>query len=80
MVHTFIVYCNVELELTIQLINSTTVRLSWPASPPGFILETRLALTPGASWMPVTAQPTEIDGDFVLTLPIEGLQFFQLVR
>jgi len=67
-------------ELRIERINHT-VRLTWPASAPGFVLEYSFNISPGTEWFPVEAKPEEANGFKQVVLAISFTrQWFRLRR
>ena len=54
------------------------ISISWPISPPGFVLESSATLLPG-SWTPVPGSPLQSNGENLQLVPITGTnQFFRL--
>jgi hypothetical protein len=61
--------------------NDHTVRLTWPASANGFVLEYAFDLSPGAEWLPVEIEPEEVNGFKQVVLPVPFTrQWFRLRR
>lgn len=57
----------------------TSVLISWPAAPSGFVLESAPYLYSPTNWTPVSGSPTLINGQYLLSVPITGTnQFFRL--
>jgi len=55
-----------------------SIVLRWPASEPGYVLETATELAPGATWEPVASPPTIEGSDHVVTHEISNRRFFRL--
>ena len=62
-----------------QVTPGDQLRLAWPAAFSGFVLETKDALGPAASWLPAGPAPVVIGDQNVVTVDIAGqAQFFRL--
>jgi hypothetical protein len=58
---------------------SSSLTLTWPAVPAGYVLEDAPTLAPGAIWSTNTPAPTMVQGTNYLTLPANDAQrFFRL--
>jgi hypothetical protein len=56
----------------------TSLLISWPTSPSGFVLETSGSLLPG-SWAPAPGSPLQFNGQNLQSVPFTGAnQFFRL--
>jgi sugar lactone lactonase YvrE len=65
--------------LSVTLDPSGRVRLSWPASAAGFLLEVTEAVTAPIPWLPAQGQPTLDAGQFTLLVePAATARFFRL--
>lgn len=58
--------------------NGSDVRLSWPTSATGFVLEIRSAL--GAAWTPANLVASVVDGNNVVTAPASATQALYRLR
>lgn len=59
----------------------TNALLSWPASHPGFTLQSCTNPGPSAVWNPVPITPVTVEGQNIVTNPITGTNtFFRLLR
>ncbi len=65
--------------LTAQQVDGQKVQVSWPASAADFTLEQSAAVTPGAIWQPITAEPLLQNNRLSVTFsPSLNAQFFRL--
>jgi hypothetical protein len=56
----------------------TSLLISWPVSPSGFVLETSDSLLPG-TWSPASGAPLQFNGQNLQSVPLTGTnQFFRL--
>jgi hypothetical protein len=64
--------------LTVQL-SGSSVKLLWPLSAPGFVLEKSAAIGAAAAWTSVTNSPALQNGQHIVSLPVSNTtQFFRL--
>jgi hypothetical protein len=64
--------------LTVQL-NGSSLKLLWPLSAPGFVLEQTGAINGSPAWTVVTNAPLLQNGQHSVTVPISSsMQFFRL--
>lgn len=57
------------------------LRLAWPASGSGLLLERAESLGPAGGWTPVAGSPAVEDGEEAVLVPISaGAQFFRLIQ
>src|SRR5262245_1007776 len=67
--------------LTIQVLNSQTVQITWPGAGAGLVLEQTSRIGDAAAWQAVNVPPALQGGQFSLLLPISARsQFFRLRR
>lgn len=64
----------------VQPPHTHNLELSWPAEPPGFVLQQATNLNPPVLWWPVTNAPVLRQARYHLSLPAEaGPRFYRLV-
>ena len=70
-----------EIQLTIRLADKDHVEIRWSAEITDAVLQQTDSLFP-AQWTPVSAQPEQVEDQYVVTLPIEKGQkrYFRLQR
>jgi titin len=56
------------------------ITLAWPGTASGFVLVEASSLSPDAAWTPVPVAPTQVNGQWVVTLPVSkvGSRFYAL--
>jgi len=56
--------------LDIRLLPAQQIRLAWTNTATGFALRQTGSLTPPIQWSPVTNAPVNLNGQWVVTLPL----------
>ena len=70
--------CGVTIIATLA---STNIILAWPQDATNFVLDGSIELVgPLANWTQITNAPEPINGEFQVTLPVEGLQRFYRLK
>jgi hypothetical protein len=69
-----------SVTLSARALDTNTVELRWPATAPGYRVETCASLEPPIFWVPTTNVVTQVGGVFrVLVAPAVEQQYFRLV-
>jgi hypothetical protein len=67
-------------ELRIERIDSTVI-IRWPANFDRFVLQAAATLDANSVWTPVMTEPTLVNGEFVIPMPIAGqAQYYRLFK
>jgi len=70
----------VEVQLEVGFDTATGIRLAWPVSASGAVLQETPSLS-APEWAPVTQAPEELDGSYVIQLPAtDQTRFYQLTQ
>jgi hypothetical protein len=69
----------VGLPALANALSGGTLYISWPVNPSGFVVETSPNLMPG-SWVPVSASPVQIGGQYLEPIPMTATNAFYRLR